>query len=154
MITLSLYEAHGIFGEMELFNDRIKTATVVAKTECTTIIVSNEILIYWMQLDFDLSLYVLKQLTEKLDASTTSLMKLSLLNIKDRIICSIYSHFKMSDLDTLTKDRLSSEVCAPVRSINRSLTVCISEGLIAYNNKTITLPDKDKFLKYAEPLLF
>lgn len=154
MITLSLYEASSIFGEMELFNDRIKTATVVAKTKCTTIIVSKKILFQWMQIDPRLSLYVIEQLTEKLDASTASLVKLSLLNIKDRIVCSIYSHYKMGDLHQLTKPLLSSEVCAPIRSINRSLAMCIDEGLIAYDNKTFTLPDKEKLINYAEPLLF
>lgn len=154
MITLSIYEAYSIFGEMELFNDRIKTATVVATTKCTTIIVSKDILFQWMQIDSRLSLYVIEQLTEKLDASTASLVKLSLLNIKDRIVCSVYSHYKMGDLHQLTKAQLSGEVCAPIRSINRSLAICTGEGLIEYNNKTFTLLDKEKLINYAEPLLF
>lgn len=47
------------------------------------------------------------------------MVKLSLMNIKERYFCSIDRHLKVGNLEKLTKSQLCDEVKIPLRSINR-----------------------------------
>jgi len=103
-----------------------------------------------MKIDFNFNLYIMKQLASKLTSSSDTTAKLSLLTVKDRILLSIHNHYKIGDLDNLTKQILSSEVCAPIRSLNRSIAQCINEGLISYKNKKFAITSIEEIEKYLE----
>ncbi len=75
------------------------------------------------------------------------------LPLKDRILLSMHNHYKIGDLDTLTKQILSSEVFAPIRSLNRSIAQCINEGFINYKDKTFSINSIEAVEKYLENVL-
>ncbi|MFA1736108.1 hypothetical protein [Lysinibacillus fusiformis] len=95
----------------------------------------------------------MKQLASKLTLSSDTTAKLSLLTVKDRILLSIHNHYKIGDLDYLTKQILSSEVCAPIRSLNRSISQCINEGLINYKNKKISIRSLEELANHLKHFL-
>lgn len=152
-ISLYLFESYSCFGEVEIFNNKFKTLGVIAKTDCETISINKNVVIEWLQVDINFTLYLIEQLSEKLIYSTNTTAKLSLLTVKERVFDSIYIHYKIGDLDQLTKERLSSEVCVPMRSLNRSIAQCIDEGLIDIINKKFIVKSIEKLEKYYNDYL-
>lgn len=154
ILSLYQYNSYSCFGEIEIFNKEIKTLGVIAKTNCEVIVIHKNIVYEWMKSDFNFTLYILEQLSTKLILSSDSLSKISLLTIKDRILCSIHTHYKIGDLDKLSKHKLANEVCAPIRSLNRSIAKCIQENYINYKDKKFTVISTKKLEKHVESLLF
>ncbi|MED1915637.1 Crp/Fnr family transcriptional regulator [Bacillus thuringiensis] len=153
MLSLYIYEAHSCFGEIEIFNEKIKTLGVIAKQNCETIAIHKSMVYEWMKTDFQFNFYLMRQLASKLILSSDTAAQLSLMTAKDRLLISIHNHYKIGDLDTLTKQMLSSEVCAPIRSLNRSITQCINEGFINYKNKKFSITSIEAIEKQLEHFL-
>ncbi|GIP24084.1 Crp/Fnr family transcriptional regulator [Paenibacillus sp. J22TS3] len=150
MFSLYIYQSYSCFGEIEIFNENIKTLGVIAKQTCETIAIHKDKVYEWMKIDFNFNFYIVKQLASKLILSSDIAAKLSLLTVSDRVLLSIHNHYKMGDLHNLTKQMLSSEVCAPIRSLNRSIAQCISEGLIDYKNKKFHINSVTELEKHVE----
>ena len=72
------------------------------------------------------------------------------MTVKDRILVSMHNHHKVGDLDRMTKHILSSEVHAPIRSLNRSVAQCINEGFISYKNKQFSISSIERIEKHLE----
>ncbi|WP_286923639.1 MULTISPECIES: Crp/Fnr family transcriptional regulator [Lysinibacillus] len=153
MLSLYIYDSYSCFGEIEIFNEKMKTLGVIAKQNCETIAIHKTKVYEWMKIDFNFNFYIIKQLASKLTLSSDATAKLSLLTVKDRILLSIHNHYKIGDLDNLTKQILSSEVCAPIRSLNRSIAQCINEGIISYKDKKFTINSIEEIEKYLENFL-
>ncbi|NOU86194.1 cyclic nucleotide-binding domain-containing protein [Paenibacillus sp. LMG 31460] len=153
MLSMYIYNSYSCFGEIEIFNDNIKTLGVIAKEDCETIAIHKTKVYEWMKLDFNFNFYLIKQLAQKLVLSSDTAAQLSLLPAKDRILLSLHNHYKIGDLDNLTKQILSSEVCAPIRSLNRSIAECINEGFINYKDKKFSIKSIEAIEKYLENFL-
>ncbi|ODV56117.1 MULTISPECIES: Crp/Fnr family transcriptional regulator [Lysinibacillus] len=153
MLSLYIYDSYSCFGEIEIFNDKMKTLGVIAKQNCETIAIHKTKVYEWMKTDFNFNFYIVKQLASKLTLSSDTTAKLSLLTVKDRILLSIHNHYKIGDLDYLTKQILSSEVCAPIRSLNRSISQCINEGLINYKNKKFSIRSLEELENHLKHFL-
>jgi len=153
VISLYTFESYSCFGDIELFNSAFKTLGIMAEMPCETISVPRSAVFQWMEIDFDFNLYLIKQLSEKLISSSNTVAKMSLLTIKDRTLDSIYVHYKLGDLHEMTKQKLSCEICAPIRSLNRSIAQCCSEGFIYMENKKIKIKSMEKLEKYYNDFL-
>lgn len=153
MLSLYVYNSYSCFGEIEIFNEKIYTLGVIAKKNCETIAIHKTMVYEWMKIDFNFNFYIIKQLASKLILSSDTAAKLSLLTVKDRILLSIHNYYQIGDLDNLTKQILSSEVCAPIRSLNRSIAQCINEGLISYTDKKFSINSIEEIEKYLENFL-
>lgn len=140
------------FGEVEMFSNKSCSWGLKAKTACKMLLVPKEYVYEWMKLDFNFNLFLMKQLSEKLTGANSLLERVYFFGIKDRILISIYSHHKKNDLNILTKDQLLFEVCAPVRSLNRSIEKCIEDGFFDYNEKQFTINSLDKLEKHVNKI--
>lgn len=154
LISIYNYNSYNLFGELELFNEKIITFGITAKTDCEIILVHKSLVYEWMKNDFNFTKYILEQLSLKLVESSSTALRLSLLSIKDRILYSIYTHNKIGDLKDLTKEKLSQEVYAPIRSLNRSIKECIEDGYIIYKDKKFYITQIDKLEKYSKVFIF
>ena len=153
VITLYTYEAYSCFGELELFNENTRTFDIKSRTNCETISIHKNHVFEWMQLDFKFTKYLIEQLTEKLIKNSNSVANLSLLSVKDRLLNNIYSHYSIGDLPTLTKQRVCSETCITLRSLNRSITECKSDGFIDFKDKRFHILSVKKLESYCRSLL-
>lgn len=153
MLSLYIYDSYSCFGEIEIFNEKIKTLGVISIENCETIAIHKTKVYEWMKIDFNFNFHIIKQLTSKLTLSSDTTAKLSLLTIKDRILLSIHNHYKIGDLDNLTKQILSNEVCAPIRSLNRSIAQCIKESVISYKDKKFSINSIEEIEKYLKNFL-
>ena len=154
MISLYLYNPYSCFGEVEIFNKEFKTLGVIAKTDCEILAIHKNNVYEWIRIDYSFAFYMIEQLAAKLISSSNTSVKLSLLTVKDRILCSINAHYKTGDLADLTKQNLSIEVCAPIRSLNRSISQCINENYIDFKDKRFTVKSIKKLEKHIEDFLF
>lgn len=152
-ITLNTYEAYSCFGEVELFNESAITFNIQSRTLCKTISVPKNNVFEWMQLDFNFTKYLIKQLADKLLKNTNSVANLSLLSVKDRLLNNIYYHYSIGDLSNVTKQVLSSETCIPLRSLNRSIAECKSDGFIDFKDKCFRILSVEKLTFYCNSLL-
>ncbi|HYE82175.1 MAG TPA: hypothetical protein VEG39_08415 [Clostridia bacterium] len=50
----------------------------------------------------------------------------------------------------MTKQKLSEEVCTPIRSLNRSIRECIEEGFITYKDKSFHIADRTKLEEHSK----
>ena len=153
MLSLHIYREYSCFGELEIFNKQIKTFAVKAKTDCEIIAIHKNSVYEWMQYDFNFTLYLIEQLTSKLTSVSDTLASLAFLSLKERVLCSIYTHYKIGDLESLTKKKLANEVCAPIRSLNRSIAQSTNEKLIKYKDKRFIIISLEKLKKYNEDYL-
>ncbi|MGY4688644.1 Crp/Fnr family transcriptional regulator [Salibacterium sp. K-3] len=154
MVSFYIYDSYSCFGEIEIFNEKIKTLGVIAKQNCETIAIHKTKVYEWMKIDFDFNFYLIKQLASKLISSSDIAGQLSLLKVKDRILLSIHNHYKIGDLDNLTKQILSSEVRAPIRSLNRSIAQCINEGFIDYKDKKFSINSIEGIEAHLEKIFY
>ncbi|HBB28709.1 MAG TPA: Crp/Fnr family transcriptional regulator [Clostridiales bacterium] len=145
--VLNVYEytAFDFFGELEILSDRNEPLHVKAKTDCFVKIVSKENVLKWMKEDFNFNLYLINGICNKLLNDSDELVKLSLMNIKQRYFCSVERHFRIGNLENLTKLQLCDEVKAPLRSINRIIKD--NKSVIDYKNKKFIIIDMSRFIE-------
>lgn len=150
---LHIYEYNAIdfFGELEILSNRKEPLHIKAKTDCLVKIISKENVLRWMKEDFDFNLYLIKGICEKLLIDSDKMVKLSLMNIKERYFCSIERHLKIGNLEKLTKSQLCDEVKVPLRSINRIIKD--NRNVIDYENKKFKIIDMDNFMKIIKSII-
>ena len=153
VLTFFSYEPYSCFGELELFNKNTSTFDIKCETDCETISVHKDNVFLWMQLDFDFTKSLIEQLTEKLIKSSNTLTNLSLLSVKDRLLNCIYSHYLIGDLHILTKEKICIETSIPLRSLNRSIAECKSEGFFYFKNKKFEISSVSKLELYCKSLI-
>lgn len=147
-VILYTNKEYSCFGELELFKKDIKSYAAVCQSDCEIISIHQENVFKWMQLDFEFTKFIIEQLTEKLLYSSKVMYSLSLLSIKDRLLNCIYTYDKYNGLSNLTKDQVCVDICTPLRSLNRAIAECRSEGLIDYKNKKFQILSKEKLYNY------
>lgn len=153
MISLYLYGPYSCFGENELFNNNLRTLSIIAKMNCEILMVNKATVCEWMKADFNFNLYIIEQLAGKLISLSEKTIRTSLLSIKERVLYSLFSHFNLKNLDSLTKEALASEVFTPIRSLNRSIAECVSDGIIEYKNKKFIVKSMVKLEEYIADII-
>lgn len=151
--VLYTYKAHSCFGELELFNEDIKTFDVVAQSDCETIILQKKHVFEWMQSNFELTKFIIRQLTEKLLISSQKLTSISLLSVNDRLLYCIYMHNKYGDLANLTKQAVCSETFIPIRSLNRSIAECKKDNYFEFRKKQFHVLSEKKLELHCSLLI-
>lgn len=141
-ISLNSHKSPGTFGILEIFDKELKTKNVIAKSGCTIISLRRDYVLQWMERDFEFNLYVIGLLSECFRQANRTAIILTGLNIRERFLLSIYNHYKAGDLENLNKTILLQEVCAPLRSLNRTIAECIGDGLISYERKSFHILDE------------
>lgn len=149
ILSLYTYEAYRLFGEAEIFDEGLNTVGVLAKEDCQTLSLEKEYVLQWLKKDFRFNLFLLKDLSKKLNHSSRQTAKLALLPLKDRVLLSIYQYHQLGKLASLTKKNLTNEVAAPLRSVNRVLSHWEKEGVVAYEKKHFIILSLDKLLTYV-----
>ncbi len=153
LLSYTLMRAYSCFGEVELINNKLKPMSVIAKSDCQMLLLKRSYVLQWMKLDFNFNLYLFKQLAEKLRNNSEKLFLISSLTVKDRILYSLYTHYKIGDLVQLTKKQISYEAATPLRSVNRSISMLNEEGLIAYKKKRFSVLSPEKVESYLETVM-
>jgi CRP-like cAMP-binding protein len=149
----SVDEGYTCFGEVELFIEGLKPLNVLAKTDCRIILLKKETVMKWMKLDFDFNLMLFKYMALKLNKNSDKMAQIAFMTVKDRVLYSLYTHHKFGDLQELSKERLSSEACAPLRSVNRALSKLVDAGFVLYEKKKFSICNTEEIEAHLEEIL-
>ncbi len=152
VINLKTFKPFSYFGEVEIFDKDKRTLAVIASTDCKVCIISAEVLFKWMQVDFEVTKYMMKELSNKMTETSHMTARLTFLSVKDRLLYSLLMHHKMGDLKEVTKETLCFEVYAPRRSINRAIASCVKERWIDYDT-CFEIVDVKKLITYTSQLI-
>ena len=152
-LVLYIYDEYSCFGELELFNEEIKTFDIVAQSDCETISIPRGQVFEWMKADFEFTKFLIRQLTEKLLDSSQKLTSISLLSVNDRLLYCIYTHHKIGDLSKLFKQTVCSETFIPIRSLNRGIAECRKNNYFEFRNKHFHVLSEEKLELYCSTLI-
>jgi len=146
--SLHLYKAGSFFGEIEQFYVGRKPVEITAITDCVVDVLHKNDFLNWLQNNFEATKFLISEISYKLIANTELVEEVLLLTVKERMLRSIALHRYRNNLDRLTKEQLTKEANAPIRSINRAIAECSNQNLISYKNKKFTILDEETLNNY------
>lgn len=151
-ILLHQYRRNSCFGEVELFCSNRTTLGIVACKDCKVATITKETVLNWATKDVNFCKFLLEQMAAKIAKNSDAYIQRSSMTLKERILYCLYRHFQFGTLSTLNKEKLSSEICTPIRSINRILVQCREEGLIDYQKHQFIILDIDAVRRSVDKL--
>ncbi|MCP1225445.1 Crp/Fnr family transcriptional regulator [Sebaldella sp. S0638] len=142
--SIHLYKAGSFFGEIEQFYEGRKPVEITAITDCVVDILHKKDFLNWLRNDFEATKFLIAEISYKLVINAELVEEVLLLTVKERLLRCIASHQYRNNLDRLTKEQVTKEANAPMRSINRAIAECSDQGIISYKNKRFTILDEKK----------
>lgn len=152
LISIYEYRGNSCFGEVELFCKNRTAFGVLAVEECHVIKVKEEGVRRWLESDPQFCEFLLQQMAQKIGDNCDAYLRLSSLTLHERVLTCILHHERTGTLTKLTKEHLATEVCAPLRSVNRVLAKCKEEGLIIYERHRFYVTDLQQLEDRVESL--
>lgn len=141
--SLHLYKAGSFFGEIEQFYEGRKPVEITAITDCVVDILHKKDFLDWLRNDFEATKFLIAEISYKLVINAELVEEVLLLTVKERLLRCIASHQYRNNLDKLTKEQVTKEANAPMRSINRAIAECSDQNIISYKNKRFTILDEE-----------
>lgn len=141
--SLHLYKAGSFFGEIEQFYEGRKPVEITAITDCVVDILHKKDFLHWLRNDFEATKFLIAEISYKLVINAELVEEVLLLTVKERLLRCIASHQYRNNLDKLTKEQVTKEANAPMRSINRAIAECSDQNIISYKNKRFTILDEE-----------
>ncbi|WP_419822760.1 Crp/Fnr family transcriptional regulator [Anoxybacterium hadale] len=142
--TIHLYEPGSFFGELEQFYVGRKPVEISAMTPCVAYALHREDFFDWMKKDFEVTKFIIREIAYKLIINSEYIEEVSLLTVKERLLRCVATHYRRGDIDKLTKEQITKETKAPMRSINRAIAECDRQGILSYKNQELLILDITK----------
>lgn len=147
--NIYVYKKGSFFGEIEQFYKGRKPVSIIALTECVIDVLYKDHFLEWLSKDFESTKVLIQEIAYKLIVDSDTIEELSLLTIKERVLRRIFIHNKNNTLSSLTKNQLSKEVNAPIRSVNRIIEDCMKQGILSYEKKKFVVIDENSLSGYS-----
>lgn len=147
--SVYLYTEGTFFGEIEQFYKGRKPVSIIALTECVIDVLYKDHFLEWLSKDFESTKVLIQEIAYKLIVDSDTIEELSSLTIKERLLRRIFIHNKNNTLSNLTKNQLSKEVNAPIRSVNRIIEDCMKQGILSYEKKKFVVIDENSLSGYS-----
>ncbi len=141
------YEPVNFFGEVEILSDKKNPFLIIAKTDCTVRMIRSDSLVEYMKNNFEFTKFIIASMCDKMLASSDERVKITMLTLKERYIITLWRYVTQKKLHELTKDMLTEQIFAPIRSLNRVVAEC--REIVIYRNRKFVVIDKEKFEKKA-----
>ena len=145
-ISLYRYSKNSCFGEIELFCPDRLSFGVAAVENCEVAVITKETALLWASSDKEFCSFLLESVSCKIAESSDSMTP------KERLLYCLYRHSQTGTLDTLSKEAAASEICAPERSLNRTIAECRKEGIIDYQKHRFYILDMEMLKKNIQSL--
>ncbi len=146
-VVLSTRSAGEYFGDMALFDDEPRSASVMTLEPCKVMIISKAQLREVISEDAEIALSLLKGLAGRVRVLTENVRTLALLDVFGRLIKTLYSLAKEKDgvlhIDQrLTQQDLASRIGASREMVSRIMHDLTEGGYIETKAKRITILKK------------
>lgn len=143
-----------IYGELEVLSGKPSICTVEAFTDCEVFMISKDTYQEWLQLDNELSYFIIENISNKLYNKIKKSSKDVFYNLEYRFVSlmiELYSKNK-SNVISISKSLIAEELATSIRSINRIIYKLVKSNIIIYKNRKIIILDLDKLQKEKERL--
>ncbi len=127
---IKIYEAGELLGEMEILTGRTVFHYVEALETCEMMWISQSLFFDWIKEDSDVSLYIMKQLAEKLYRSATVMKSVVLYPLKYQVLFFIWRHICETKEMVIKKELVVEALGSNTRSINRIIKELDEDGIL------------------------
>lgn len=137
-IILAVIQPNSIVGEMSMIDGLGRTGTLIADSTAEMILIPRKAFNELLQKDFNVTLYLLETLTERLRKADELIESLAFLNVKERIIKYMIDSVKEEQepeggyykVKKYTHQELSNMIGASRESVTKCLKILTLEGII------------------------
>jgi CRP-like cAMP-binding protein len=137
-IILAVVEPGEIVGEMSMIDGLGRTGTLMAAEQSEIILIPRKALNELLQKDFNVTLYLMETLTERLRKADELIESLAFLNVKERIMKYLIDSVKDEQdpvdgyykVKKYTHQELSNLIGASRESVTKCLKILSLEGLL------------------------
>jgi CRP-like cAMP-binding protein len=144
-IILGYVKAGDIVGEMSMIDGLGRTGTLIADEDAEIALIPRKAFNEVMQKDFNVTLYLLETLTERLRKADELIESLAFLNVKERIIKYLLESLDEADepvqgyytTKKYTHQELSNLIGASRESVTKCLKILSLEGVIKMKQNEI-----------------
>lgn len=147
VMPLFVNEPWSILGEMEIFCKIKNIATVTAITDCRLLLINQDNLLKWIKECPDFAIMMLDEISTKAVYITQKVIRLSSMTVDERVLDCLLLANEEGKLENMDKQNLCIQCCAPLRSINRSVSHWKDKGVVMYEKKKFYIPDIEKAYK-------
>jgi CRP/FNR family cyclic AMP-dependent transcriptional regulator len=146
-VILSILGPGELFGEMGVIDDTPRSASVVAATSAELVVITKSDFKRVMQENFDVSLYIMRNLAHRLRLADRKIESLALLDVYGRVARLLLENAeKVGDemvvTKKITKQDMAKMIGASREMVSRVMKDLAAQGLIEEGNGRIVLRER------------
>ena len=142
-VILNEITAGDSFGELALFCDSPRTATIIAIMPCQLLIISKKAFVGFYTNNSKAALKIIKNLANEIIKITKDVEHFALSSVQERVLCALHKHAIDIDgrvvVNDLTHKELANLVASSRETVTRTLHNLKKEGFIQMNNGWIEM---------------
>lgn len=143
---IKIYEAGELLGDVEVFTDSSVICYLEAMDEGEIYVIKREHFLQWMEQDFNVSLYIVRQLAQKLINTGIKMQSAVSYPLKYQVLLYIWKYISQYKSNCIPKLLIVEELGSNIRSINRILKQLAEEGVIINQSGKIQVDDLNLIL--------
>lgn len=143
---IKIYENGELLGDVEIFTDSSVICYLEGMDDGEIYVIKREHFLQWMEQDFNVSLYIVRQLAQKLINTGMKMQSAVSYPLKYQVLLYIWKYISQYKTNCIPKLLIVEELGSNIRSINRILKQLAEEGMIVNLNGKIQVDDLNLIL--------
>ena len=143
---IKIYENGELLGDVEIFTDSSVICYLEGMDDGEIYVIKREHFLQWMEQDFNVSLYIVRQLAQKLINTGMKMQSAVSYPLKYQVLLYIFKYISQYKTNCIPKLLIVEELGSNIRSINRILKQLAKEGMIVNLNGKIQVDDLNLIL--------
>ena len=143
---IKIYEMGELLGDVEVFTDSSVICYLEGMDEGEIYVIKREHFLQWMEQDFNVSLYIVRQLAQKLINTGMKMQSAVSYPLKYQVLLYIFKYISQYKTNCIPKLLIVEELGSNIRSINRILRQLAEEGVIINQSGKIQVDDLNLIL--------
>lgn len=143
---IKIYEMGELLGDVEVFTDSSVICYLEGMDEGEIYVINREHFLQWMQQDFNISLYIIRQLAQKLINTGMKMQSAVSYPLKYQVLLYIWKYVSHYNSNCIPKLLIVEELGSNIRSINRILKQLAEEEVIINLSGKIQIDDLNLIL--------
>ena len=143
---IKIYENGELLGDVEIFTDSSVICYLEGMDDGEIYVIKREHFLQWMEQDFNVSLYIVRQLAQKLINTGMKMQSAVSYPLKYQVLLYIFKYISQYKTNCIPKLLIVEELGSNIRSINRILKQLAEEGVIVNRSGKIQVDDLNLIL--------
>ena len=143
---IKIYENGELLGDVEIFTDSSVICYLEGMDDGEIYVIKREHFLQWMEQDFNVSLYIVRQLAQKLINTGMKMQSAVSYPLKYQVLLYIFKYISQYKNNCIPKLLIVEELGSNIRSINRILKQLAEEGVIINRSGKIQVDDLNLIL--------